>query len=222
MIPISKHLYAIVGYGVFLALSFRADAQITTASLEGVVRDPTGAVIAGARVQVTNAATNVVLELTSDSSGRFLAPSLPPGPYGITVQATGFKKLQRSGITLDVNQALSLELPMELGTATETVEVAAGAMLLDTSTSEMGQVIDNRSIVNLPLNERNSWSLVFLAPGVTGSVRLGVKVLASAVPGCKRGNTGTLTITTAPSVRLAVCGDTFLNGKARTTIEFYY
>ena len=153
-----------------LTVSFPASPQLTTASLEGMVRDPTGAVISGARVQVTNTATNAAIELTTDSGGRFLAPSLPPGPYEITVQAAGFKKLQRSGIVLDVNQALSLELALELGTATETVEVVAAAALLDSTTSEMGLVVDNRSIINLPLNERNSWSLVFLAPGVTGSV----------------------------------------------------
>ena len=153
-----------------LLLGAAAHAQLTTASLEGEVRDPTGAVIAGAAVRITNTATNVVTQVTSDAAGRFVAPSLPPGPYQVAVQAAGFKRMERTGILLDVSQALSLEMTMELGATTETIEVAARATLLDTESSEMGQVVDNRSIVNLPLNERNSWSLVFLAPGVTGSV----------------------------------------------------
>ena len=86
------------------------------------------------------------------------------------VVAPGFKKEERSGIVLEVNQAARLELTMELGTATEVVEVSGQAPLLDAASSTIGQTIDNRSIVNLPLNERNSWSLVFLAPGVNGSV----------------------------------------------------
>jgi hypothetical protein len=159
-------LTAALTFGLFVPLF----AQLTTASLEGIVRDPTGAVITGARVQVTNTATNVVTAAATDSTGRFLTPSLLPGTYQVVVQAAGFKKMERTGINLDVNQALSMELTMELGATTETIEVAAQATLLDTTTSEMGQVVDNRSIVNLPLNERNSWSLVFLAPGVSGSV----------------------------------------------------
>ena len=134
------------------------------------MRDSTGAVFAGAHVRVVNTATNVATSVTTDSAGRFLSVSLPPGPYEVIVEAAGFKRLQRSGIVLDVNQTLNLELTMEIGATTETVEVAARATLLDSTTSEMGQVVDNRSIVNLPLNERNAWGLVFLAPGVTGSV----------------------------------------------------
>ncbi|MBI3683675.1 MAG: TonB-dependent receptor [Acidobacteria bacterium] len=138
--------------------------------MEGLVKDPTGAVIIGARVLITNTETNVATELKTDGAGRFLAPSLPAGTYGVLVEAAGFKKSERSGVTLQVNQSARLEIGMELGAATEMVSVAAQAPLLDTSSPAMGQVIDNRSIVNLPLNERNSWSLVFLAPGVIGAV----------------------------------------------------
>jgi hypothetical protein len=145
-------------------------SQTITASLGGAVKDPTGAVIAGAQIQVTNTATNVTARLSTDAMGEFLAPSLPPGQYTVIVSAAGFKKVDRSGIVLDVNQAARLELTMELGTATETVEVTGQAALLDAASSTMGQAIGNRSIVNLPLNERNSWSLVFLAPGVNGNV----------------------------------------------------
>src|SRR5690242_465935 len=155
---------------LLLAVPIRTISQTITASLEGVVTDPTGAVVTGAQVRIVNTETNVAADLVTDSAGRFLAPSLPAGLYDVTVEVAGFKKAERSGVRLQVNQAARLELVMELGTATETISVAARATLVDSASAAVGQVIDNRSIINLPLNERNSWSLVFLAPGVTGLV----------------------------------------------------
>src|SRR5580700_5801206 len=89
-----------------------AIAQITTASLQGLVRDATGAVLPGVKVQVVNMDTNVATPLTTNSAGRFLAPSLPPGRYEVIVEAAGFKRLQREGILLDVDQAQELDLAM--------------------------------------------------------------------------------------------------------------
>ncbi len=160
--------WAFASVVLVLATQMPGLPQTITASLEGVVKDPTGATIAGAQVQMTNTATNIATRLTTDSMGRFLAPSLPPGPYAVTVEAPGFKKAERSRIVLEVNQAARLDFTMELGTATETVNVSGTAPLLESSSSTMGQVVNTRSIVDLPLNERNSWSLVFLAPGVSG------------------------------------------------------
>lgn len=153
-----------------LVTALSASSQTITASLEGTVHDPSGAVVAGAQVQISQIATNVTTRLTTDGTGRFLAPSLPPGPYSVTVEASGFKKAERSGITLDVAQAVRVDVRMELGSTTETVEVAAQPTLLESSSAAVGQVIDNKSIVNLPLNERLTYALVFLSPGVNGSV----------------------------------------------------
>ncbi|MBL8221286.1 MAG: TonB-dependent receptor, partial [Bryobacterales bacterium] len=147
-----------------------AHAQTITASLEGIVTDPTNAVIVGAKVRVVSAATNAVIALETDSNGRFLAPSLPPGAYQLIVEASGFKKAERTGIALQVNQAARLELQLELGAATETVSVNATAPLLEANSAALGQVVSNQSIVNLPLNQRNPFALVFLVPGVVGSV----------------------------------------------------
>ncbi len=155
---------------LLLSLSGPVAAQTITASLEGLVHDPTGAMIAGAQVTVVNTATNVETHLTTGDTGQFLALSLSPGTYSIAIEAAGFKKVEESGIVLQVNQAARLEFKMELGATSEKVEVTGQAPLIDPSTSALGQVVDNRSISNLPLNERNSWSLVFLAPGVEGSV----------------------------------------------------
>jgi hypothetical protein len=146
-------------------------SQTITASLEGDVRDVSGAVVPAARVQVVNTDTGVVTRLTTGPDGRFIAPSLPPGPYSVMVEATGFKRADRTGIVLQVNQTARMEVTMEVGAITETVEIRAEAPLLESSSSALGQVIENRSITNLPLNQRNPYALVFLAPGVIGNVR---------------------------------------------------
>jgi hypothetical protein len=114
---------------VFLILCFPTFAQITTGSIEGVVRDSSG------------------------------------GNCKVIVDAQGFKPLERTGLIFDVNLALVLDLTMELDTTQETVEVTARGTLFDTTTAEMGDVVDSRSLVYLPLNARNPWQLVFVAPG---------------------------------------------------------
>ena len=146
-------------------------AQLVTASLEGTVFDPAGAVVPGAKVRVVNNSTNLEMRAVADSDGRFSFPSLPPGgPYSVTVEAAGFSTEEMAGITLAVNQAVRIDVKLRVGSATETVKVTAEAPLVESTTAAMGQVINTQSIVNLPLNQRNAYSLVFLAPGVTGSV----------------------------------------------------
>ncbi|MBI3682311.1 MAG: TonB-dependent receptor [Acidobacteria bacterium] len=164
MRPMRCSLAAILIFAPALA------AQTITASLEGSVRDSSGAVISGSRVQVINRATNITTRLETGPDGRFLAPSLPPGPYSVVVESPGFKKVDRSGIVLQVDQTARIEIVMEIGAVTETVEIRAEAPLLETSSAALGQVIANRSITNLPLNQRNPYALVFLAPGVIGNV----------------------------------------------------
>jgi len=144
--------------------------QTITASLEGFVYDASGALIPGARVQVVHTGTNAAVALQSNANGRFVAPSLPAGPYALTVEADGFKRFERGGIVLQVGQAARIEIRMEIGNAGETVSVSGEAPLLETGSSAVGQVVDNRSIVNLPLNQRNPYALVFLTPGVIGNV----------------------------------------------------
>jgi hypothetical protein len=147
-----------------------ARAQTITASLEGTVRDSSGAVIAGATARVINVATNAVVELKTNSEGRFLAPPLQPGTYSVTVEAAGFKKAQQKDLTLQVAQAARIEIVMEIGSQTEAITVSADAALLDATTSAVGQVVQRQTIVNLPLNQRNPFSLIMLVPGAVGTV----------------------------------------------------
>ncbi|MBI4909050.1 MAG: carboxypeptidase regulatory-like domain-containing protein [Acidobacteria bacterium] len=161
----------IVRSALFLAMAGASlTGQTITASLEGNIKDATGAVIPGARVAVVNAATGITARLETGADGRFVAPSLQPGPYSVIVEAAGFKKVDRSGIVLQVDQAARIEIVLEVGAVSETVEIKAEAPLLESSSAALGQVIENRAITNLPLNARNPYALVFLAPGVTGNV----------------------------------------------------
>src|SRR5437762_6479716 len=166
--------------------------QRITASLGGAVTDPSGAASPGARVKITNSGTAASFQQETDGEGRYLAPSLPPGPYDIVIEASGFKRTERKGITLNVDQSVELNFTLEVGAATESVEVTGEAPLLDTESGALGQVIANRSIVNLPLNQRNPFSLILLSPGVTGSVGTSFTGLQFNVNGGRSGSTDVL------------------------------
>ncbi len=147
-----------------------AAPQTITATLEGIVADATDAVIPGAAVTVVNTATNTRFATETNDSGRFVAPSLQPGPYRVVVEAEGFKRVEQTGLALEVEQTARIRIAMEIGAVTETVEVSAEAPLLESTTSSMGQVIDNQKITNLPLNSRNPYRLALLVPGVSGRI----------------------------------------------------
>lgn len=158
-------------FAAIVCLGAGLSAQVITASLSIEVRDPSGAAVAEAAVKVVNTSTNVAVDLKSAGEGRYLAASLPPGgPYSVIVSANGFKRAERTGITLEVNQQASLDIQLALGQSSDTVTVNAESALIDANSAATGQVIDNRAIVNLPLNQRNAYSLVFLTPGVVGNV----------------------------------------------------
>jgi hypothetical protein len=145
-------------------------SQTITASLEGIVKDPAGAVIPGASARIVNAGTNASVELKTDQDGRFFAPVLQPGVYSVTIGAAGFKRVERTGLRLSVAQAARIELAMEIGSLSESMSVSATAPLIDATSSSVGHVIESQRIVNLPLNQRNPYALVLLVPGVSGAV----------------------------------------------------
>ena len=167
--------------------------QFVTASLQGTVQDRTGASVPGARIEVTNTSTGVSTRAVTDASGRFVFASLPPGgPYTVSVEANGFKTEERTGINLSVNQVVDINVPLQVGEAAQKVEVNADATQLETDTAAVGQVISNRSVDNLPLNQRNVYSLMFLVPGVTGSVTYQYNSLNFSVDGGRPGTTNVL------------------------------
>ncbi len=155
---------------VISLFSSSALAQSFTAALSGTVRDATGATIPGALVVATNVDTNASSEFTTEATGLYRFPALAPGSYRIEVKAAGFKNAVQSGLTLRVQQAAQLDFSLSVGEAAERVEVSADAMQLETTSSSIGKVVENRRIVNLPLNTRNAYSLIFLTPGVAGTI----------------------------------------------------
>src|SRR5262245_18339202 len=141
-------------------------AQQETATITGEVRDASGALVPKAAITITNVETNANLKSETNDQGVYTVPSLKPGPYSITVEKAGFKKMVRSGITLQVNQVARIDLAMQVGELSTAVEIVEAAALLETETSARGSVIDRKKIVDLPLNGRDYNQLALLSPGV--------------------------------------------------------
>jgi hypothetical protein len=144
-------------------------SQSFTAAVRGVITDPSGAAVADAKVIVTEAERNVQHPTTTDGQGRYYVSNLPPGQYTLTVEAVGFKRYAQTAIPLVVQQQATLDIELQLGEVSSVVEVQGESPLVNTTIANLGQVIDNKSILSLPNLARNSMSLVYLTPGVVGS-----------------------------------------------------
>src|SRR5262245_25841894 len=162
---------------LLVALSVVVSAQVSSGTITGTVRDTSDAVIAGAKVRITHQATSASRETVTNERGEFSAPNLRPGEYSVTVTTTGFQGRTFTGITLAVDQTVNLPAVLQPGAVEQTIEVTAGAALIDSSTSSLGQVIDNKKIVDLPLNGRNPF-----APGLLSGCSAPVRGVASNLP----------------------------------------
>src|SRR5947209_12794687 len=160
-------------------------AQTYTASITGTVTDPAGAVVPQAKITVTEVQRNVVRSTDSDGSGRYALTNLAPGTYTLQVEAAGFKKHARAAFELQVAQQVAIDPVLEVGAITESVSVTGETPLLEATTSSVGKVVENREIVNLPLNTRNPYQLVFLTPGVSGSVSINYDDMRYSVNGAR-------------------------------------
>ncbi|MBS1859132.1 MAG: carboxypeptidase regulatory-like domain-containing protein [Acidobacteria bacterium] len=141
-------------------------------TIMGRVTDPSNAVVAGANITVTSQETGVKVATTTNEVGNYAVRSLPFGRYEVACEAKGFRGYVRKDNTLDVGQTLTLDLELQLGAVDQTVEVTGAAPLIESSTSDLGTVVDRKQVQDLPLsvngNMRNPESFVFLAPGVSG------------------------------------------------------
>lgn len=155
---------------LFLAGAGLAFAQSFSGRILGVVTDPSGAPIPGAGLKIVNTGTNNEWHVQSDGSGGYISPEMPRGNYSMEVTAAGFKTFTRSGISLQVAQQARVDVQLQVGQLTEAIEVVADATQLETSDATLGKVVDNRRIMALPLNTRNVFSLIYLTPGVAGSI----------------------------------------------------
>src|SRR5579859_8045768 len=144
--------------------------QGTTGRILGRVADPSGAVLGNVKVTATNDATGVNRDTTSNENGDYVFPDLPVGTYSLTFDLAGFKKIVRHSISLDVNQVITLNIPMQLGAAQETVDVTSEAPLVDTTSTQLGAVMNEQQVANLPLNSRDTYQLLQLQPGVMSTI----------------------------------------------------
>ena len=149
--------------------SLPVEAQSTTARVEGVVKDETGAALPGVSVTAVNAGTNFSKSAVTDGEGNYILTPLPIGAYSVKAELQGFQAASIRA-TLTVNQVARLDFALKVGSQTEVVEVVGGAPILDKSTSTLGTVIDSTQVENLPLNGRNFTQLATLAPGVNRGV----------------------------------------------------
>ncbi len=141
-------------------------AQGTGGRILGRIADSSGAVLSGVKVTATNDATGVAQNAVSNESGDYVFPNLAVGTYSLGFDLKGFKNIVRHSITLDVNQVVTLNITMPVGQAQEVVDVTSEAPLVDTTSTQLGSVVNNRSVNELPLNARDTYQFLQLQPGV--------------------------------------------------------
>src|SRR5437899_2779466 len=134
-------------------------------TITGRVTDETGAVIPGVAIKVTNVNTGVARDTITNETGIYSVELLPVGDYRVEAELSGFKKEVRSGVTLVVDQVARIDFTLKVGAASEVVEVTGSAPLVQTDNSSLGAVIEDRKVVDLPLNGRDFSALTYLVPG---------------------------------------------------------
>jgi hypothetical protein len=140
--------------------------QATSASVSGRITDPSGAAVPQASVTVTNIDTGLRREARTNEDGNYAAPLLPPGNYLVAVLKEGFRPVNRSGISLAVDQTARIDVILEVGAVSESVDVVAATPLIEQETSALGQVIDNTKVLNIPINGRSPFRLAQLTTNV--------------------------------------------------------
>ena len=171
--PLSKRQLSVF-LGVFVACAGNAVAQSVRGSLAGNVTDPTGAVIPAAKIAATNSGTGLTSNTVSSSAGSFRFPDLPLGPYDVTVSATGFQSAAFKGVLVQIQNTTALDVKLQPGTTTQTVTVDANAPTIETESSDIGGIVSDRQIIQLPLALggvgalRSPEAFEFLLPGTTG------------------------------------------------------
>jgi hypothetical protein len=155
---------------LIVAVAVSGFGQRITGTIEGRVTDPTGAVLPGVEVTVTNEQTQQNRPTLTNELGLYNVPLLPPGTYSVRISLPGFKTELRRGVIVEVDRNAKVDVRLEIGNVAENVEVTADAPLIQTDTSSLGQVIDTRRVAELPLNGRQFLSLATLTPGVQPNV----------------------------------------------------
>ena len=202
---------------VTLLLSGVGFSQTTSGSIAGNVIDAQHAALANAAVTAKELQQQFTFSTKTDESGRFVFPQVPPGTYTVTIEAPGFKRMERAGINLNANDKLALgEIGMEVGAVTEQIEVSAQAINLQTESAERSAALVSKQMENIAVNSRSYLDLVKLVPGVVSTVNLqtaGPGGLASISANGTRLNSNQLTINGISNV------DTGSNGSVNVTLS---
>jgi hypothetical protein len=156
---------------LLLAIGFATPlwAQKDAGTIVGTVRDASGAVVPGAKVSIEDVDRGVQMTLSTNGEGEYVASPLHIGRYRVTVQQVGFKKAVSEVVQLDVQGRVAINMSLQVGLISEEVLVTGAAPLLETETSELGQVVDQKRVSNLPLNGRNFAQLALLSTGTAPS-----------------------------------------------------
>ncbi|MBI4484034.1 MAG: TonB-dependent receptor [Acidobacteria bacterium] len=144
-----------------------AFAQVTSATISGVVKDKTGGVLPGVTIQATNLDTGIAREAITDDEGRYRVTNLPPGNYEVQAELVGFETGVRTGLMLTVGKEAIVDFTLGVGQITERVVVSGEAPLVETTTATVGELVDDQKVRDLPLNKRSFEELVFLQPTIS-------------------------------------------------------
>jgi hypothetical protein len=153
-------------------------------SVAGSVKDASGAYVPGVKISITNSATNEKIETTANTNGEFQFPKLAPATYSLVAEVQGFKRVSVSSVLVQVDQITHLDLILEVGSLTESVQVEAVAPLLENDKSTLSSVVDSRNVSLLPLNGRQALDLALITPGVVPTAS-GTQVLSFNVAGAR-------------------------------------
>lgn len=169
---------------LFVFAASRIQAQESSAQISGVVTDASGAVIPNANVLIANKDMGTTRQVHTNASGEFLAPALSPGHYRITIDAPGFETFVTEGVNLTIGEKKALNFSLLVGASKQTVTVTGGPQLIDTTSGEVGEVINQQAVTELPLNGRDPSSLIFLSAGVTNVLNspIGLAPGGTAIP----------------------------------------
>jgi len=148
-----------------LGVSLGTSAQ-TTGAIRGEVRDPSGALVQGAILKATLSGTNVVRSAASGTDGSFEIPECAVGNYELTAEASGFKKFVAHGVDVSIGHVAVLDITLEVGGSTQTVTVQANAIQVETTSTQLGAVMTDTAVRELPLSTRDTYQLLQLQPGV--------------------------------------------------------
>jgi hypothetical protein len=163
---ISRWSRRVWGVVLFLGFASLGMAQLDTGTISGTVTDPSGAAVPGATVTIRNVETGVARNLLTNAVGRYDATALPVGMYEVRTSLTGFQTLVRSGITLTVGRNAVVDMSLQVGEVAQAITVAGEASFVETTTATVANLVDEKRVADIPLNNRDLTQLAFLQPGV--------------------------------------------------------